>query len=195
MKRIILASTGASGQGGSLLALRYLAEAGHEIHFIYTRWARVNMEKEGLDIEDFAGMARSVSGDANLDSRWASGSNTWDEMILFPCTAGTLAKISGGLGDGLVARAAMVSLKEQRKLSLMLRESPLSPIMLEQALALSRLGVVIGTFSPPYYLRGDVRQEKDTVLELFVRRFLQGRGLISAAGYVPEREAGVEAED
>ena len=81
----------------------------------------------------------------------ASGSNPPDAMVVCPCTMGTLASIAAGLADKLIERAADVVIKEGRKLILVPRETPFSPIHLENMLKLARLGVVILPANPGFY--------------------------------------------
>lgn len=81
----------------------------------------------------------------------ASGSNPADAMVVCPCTMGTLAAIAQGLSDNLIERAADVSIKEQRKLILVPRETPYSAVHLENMLKLARLGVVILPPNPGFY--------------------------------------------
>jgi 4-hydroxy-3-polyprenylbenzoate decarboxylase len=83
----------------------------------------------------------------------ASGSNAARAMVVCPCSNGTLAAIAHGLSRSLIERAADVSLKEQKKLILVHRETPLSAIQLENMLTLARLGVVIMPASPAFYQR------------------------------------------
>jgi 4-hydroxy-3-polyprenylbenzoate decarboxylase len=72
-------------------------------------------------------------------------------MIVIPCSVSTLAKIAAGIADTLITRAAAVALKERMRLILCLRETPLSSIALENALKLSREGVVIMPIASPWY--------------------------------------------
>ena len=81
----------------------------------------------------------------------SSGSFKTDGMVIIPCSMKTLAGIRAGYADGLVGRAADVVLKEQRKLVLVPRETPLSTIHLENMLALSRLGVAMVPPMPARY--------------------------------------------
>jgi 4-hydroxy-3-polyprenylbenzoate decarboxylase len=81
----------------------------------------------------------------------ASGSNAPEAMVVCPCTTGTLASIASGICQDLIDRAADVMLKEQRKLVLVVRETPLSAIHLEHMLKLARLGAVIMPASPGFY--------------------------------------------
>jgi 4-hydroxy-3-polyprenylbenzoate decarboxylase len=72
---------------------------------------------------------------------------------VIPCSVSTLAKIAAGIADTLITRAAHVALKERMRVVLCVRETPLSSIALENALKLSREGVVIMPVSPPWYGR------------------------------------------
>src|SRR6185436_7423716 len=79
------------------------------------------------------------------------GSNRVDAYVILPCSVSTLAKIAAGIADTLITRAAQVALKERMRMVLCVRETPLSSIALENALKLSREGVVIMPISPPWY--------------------------------------------
>src|SRR5439155_19145744 len=81
----------------------------------------------------------------------SSGSNRHDALVIVPCSVSTLAKIAAGIADTLITRAAQVALKERMRVVLCVRETPLSSIALENALKLSREGVVIMPISPPWY--------------------------------------------
>jgi 4-hydroxy-3-polyprenylbenzoate decarboxylase len=72
-------------------------------------------------------------------------------MVVCPCTTGTLASIAHGICDDLIDRAADVMLKEQRKLILVVRETPFSVIHLENMLTLARAGAVIMPANPGFY--------------------------------------------
>jgi len=82
----------------------------------------------------------------------ASGSGISRAMVVCPCTTGTLASIANGQSKDLLERAADVTIKEQKKLILVVRETPLSAIHLEHMLKLARLGAVIMPANPGFYL-------------------------------------------
>ncbi len=104
----------------------------------------------------------------------ASGSNPPEAMVVCPCTAGTLSAIAVGASNNLLERAADVMLKEQRKLILLLRETPLSAIHLENMLKLARLGVVIMPASPGFYNRP---QQVEQLVDFMVARVLDHLGI------------------
>lgn len=104
----------------------------------------------------------------------ASGSNPADAMVVCPCTMGTLASIAAGLSQNLIERAADVAIKEGRKLVLVPRETPFSPIHLENMLKLARLGVVILPPSPGFYTHP---QTVEDMVDFVVARVLDQIGV------------------
>ena len=104
----------------------------------------------------------------------ASGSSVADAMVVCPCTTATLAAIACGASKSLIERAADVSLKEQRKLVLVVRETPFSAIHLENMLKLARLGVTILPANPGFYNKP---QRVDEVVDFVVARVLDHLGV------------------
>lgn len=105
---------------------------------------------------------------------FASGSAGWDAMVVIPCSTGGLARIAHGISDDLIGRAADVMMKERRKLVLVVRETPLSQIHLENMLAVTRAGAVVLPASPSFYSKPDTI---DALLGTVLGRVLDQLGL------------------
>jgi 4-hydroxy-3-polyprenylbenzoate decarboxylase len=104
---------------------------------------------------------------------FASGSAGYDALVVIPCSMGTLGRISAGISNDLITRAADVMLKEQKKLILVTREMPFSLIHLENMTRLARAGAQIFPASPHFYLNPKSFNElADTV----VNRVLEAAG-------------------
>ncbi|HSS37932.1 MAG TPA: UbiX family flavin prenyltransferase [Polyangia bacterium] len=108
---------------------------------------------------------------------FASGSAGWDAMVVIPCSTGGLARIAHGISDDLVGRAADVMMKERRKLVLVVRETPLSAIHLENMLTLRRAGATILFLAPGFYHGAE---SVDDLLDFVVARVLDQLGLEQA---------------
>ncbi|SFV61371.1 UbiX family decarboxylase associated with menaquinone via futalosine [hydrothermal vent metagenome] len=141
MKKIVIASSGASGANLAQKIIQKLPSS-IEAHFIKTKHSQIVANKEhNITLHDNSDIAASI----------ASGSFQVDAMIIAPCSMNTLAKITCGIADNLVTRAASVMIKEQKKLLLAPREMPFSAIALENMLKLSRLGIIIAPPVMAYY--------------------------------------------
>jgi 4-hydroxy-3-polyprenylbenzoate decarboxylase len=105
---------------------------------------------------------------------YASGSAKVDAYVLCPCSMGTLGTIASGAMDNLIQRAASVALKEERKLLLMPRETPLSTIHLRNMLTLREAGATILFLAPGFYHGAD---SVDDLVDFIVGRALDQLGL------------------
>jgi 4-hydroxy-3-polyprenylbenzoate decarboxylase len=123
-----------------------------ETHLVLSRWARatIHLETE-LSAGDVESLADVVYSWDEQTAAISSGSFRLDGMVIAPCSMKTLAAIRMGYADGLIARAADVTLKENRRLVLVARETPLSQIHLENMLALARMGASIVPPMPAFY--------------------------------------------
>lgn len=152
--RLVVAVTGATGSVLGVRLLTALRSLGVHTHLVLTRWGRATLELEtDLTAAEVHALADHSHGHSDHTAPIASGSFHTDGMIVAPCSMRTLAAIRTGGGDGLVHRAADVTLKERRRLVLVPREFPLSEIHLDNMLALSRMGVVIAPPVPAFYTR------------------------------------------
>jgi 4-hydroxy-3-polyprenylbenzoate decarboxylase len=163
---VCLAMTGASGGQYGLRLLECLLAAGEAVRLLVSPAARVVLSMEcGLKLPkrphdvaaDLGGRYGAapdqlhVYGEQEWTAPLASGSAPLKGMAICPCTSGTLASVALGTSNNLIERAADVTIKEQRRLVMVVRESPLSAIHLEQMLRLARLGVVMMPASPGFY--------------------------------------------
>lgn len=163
---ITVALTGASGLPYGLRLIECLLQAKKRVWVMYSQAAQVVAKQEmGLTLpsrpEAFQQWLQQQhqpdAGQLAVFGReaWfappASGSNPADAMVICPCSMGTLAAVAHGMSDNLIERAADVMIKEQRKLILVPRETPLSVIHLENMLKLARLGVCILPPEPAFY--------------------------------------------
>lgn len=153
MKQIIVGMTGASGAVFGVELLRQLQRCSDvQTHLVLSRWARATIQLETtLSARDVSGLADVVYSSDDQAAAISSGSYRVDGMVIVPCSMKTLAGIRTGYADGLIARAADVTLKERRRLVLVPRETPLSEIHLENMLALSRMGASIVPPMPAFY--------------------------------------------
>ncbi|MBX9894778.1 MAG: UbiX family flavin prenyltransferase [Nitrosomonas sp.] len=163
---ITLAFTGASGMPYGIRLLEVLLQQGKQVYLLYSKVAQIVAQQEmGLALPSSAketeAFLRSRYGVTNGQLRvfgreeWfapvASGSNPADAMVICPCTMGTLAAVAAGLSQNLIERSADVMLKENRPLIIVPRETPFSPIHLENMLKLARSGAVILPANPGFY--------------------------------------------
>ena len=174
---------GISGGSGPVLARRAIqALLDREVPVIATcsNAARMVWQEE-MDEPFTAALARwqesphfSYCPIGDLKAPIASGTTSVAGMLVIPCSMGTLAAIAHGLSTNLLHRAADVCLKEGRKLVLVPRETPLSPIHLENMLTLARLGVAILPPEPAFYLHP---RSVDDIVEQIVSKAITALGL------------------
>ncbi|CAL9384067.1 putative UbiX-like flavin prenyltransferase [Streptomyces sp. enrichment culture] len=176
--RIVVGMTGASGAPIGVRLLEVLRGIeGVETHLVLSRWASTTIELETpYSSREVAKLADVVYGPGDQAAAISSGSYPTDGMVIAPCSMKTVAGIRTGYADGLIGRAADVSLKERRRLVLVPRETPLSEIHLENLLALSRMGAVVVPPVPAFYNRP---AGLDDVVGHVVARVLDQLGLVT----------------
>ena len=151
---LLVAMTGATGAVYGVRLLETLYELGVEAHLIVSRWAEATIKTEtDRRLEDLSALATVVYDEEDLAAPPASSGFETAGMIVAPCSMRTLATVANGLADNLIQRAAEVHLKERRKLVLLVRESPLSVIHLENMLRVAKAGAVVAPPVPAFYAK------------------------------------------
>ena len=163
---ITLAITGASGAMYGLRLLQVLLESDIKVNLLISNAARIVIATEtefkfpSSKSDLVVYLSDLYKTDKNLlniygKDQWmapiASGSNCDDAMIVCPCSTGTLSAIAVGASRSLLERAADVILKEGRQLILVPRETPYSPLHLDNMSKLASMGVCILPASPGFY--------------------------------------------
>ncbi|MFJ8147036.1 bagremycin/ferroverdin biosynthesis UbiX family decarboxylase BagM/FevK [Streptomyces sp. NPDC096048] len=174
--RLIVGMTGATG---AVLGVRLLTELHRdprvETHLVLSRWARATVELEtGLSAREVAALADVTYSPDDQGAAISSGSFPTDGMVIIPCSMKTLAGIRAGYAEGLMGRAADVTLKERRRMVLVPRETPLNEIHLANMLELARMGVSIVPPMPAFYNRPE---SVDDIVDHIVTRVLDQFGL------------------
>ena len=150
--RLIVGLTGATGTIFGVRLLQMLHGSGVETHMVMSKWAaRTLIHETQHTVEEVQDLAPRNYPLGDQGAAISSGSFLTLGMVVVPCSMRTLAAIANGMADNLIHRAADVILKERRKLVLVVRESPLHDIHLENMLKLSRMGVVILPPVPAFY--------------------------------------------
>ncbi|MGB7730320.1 MAG: UbiX family flavin prenyltransferase [Candidatus Acidiferrum sp.] len=181
---------GVTGASGALLAQKALALLEDDprvsrIHLVVTETGqRLFSEELGITSGDLKKLPSRILGrtpkkiepvsNKDVGASVASGSYAVDAMLVIPCTMGALASIATGMSDDLVARAADVMLKEQRKLILCVRDTPFNRVHLENMLRAQQAGAVIMPVVPAFYFKP---KTIDEILTQYVCRVLAQAGL------------------
>ena len=174
-----------SGGSGTLLAIRFAEmvvqnDAVDTLHLVVTgpaskvlahevgpEWASARGFRENLPLSDDLRSRIHPYADSDLTAPIASGSHLLRGVVVLPCSAGMVGSIGNGISRGLAQRAADVALKQRWPLLLGVRETPMSPILLENLLTLSRAGAHIVPPLPAFYLRPD----ETTAMRRFVDHY------------------------
>ncbi|MDX1346006.1 MAG: flavin prenyltransferase UbiX [Sedimenticolaceae bacterium] len=186
---IAVAWTGASGIQYGIRLLEELLKTDRQIYLLYSQAAQIVAQME----TDLVLPSRASEAQAMLCERYgvtdkrlqvfgrqqwtappASGSNPPEAMVICPCTSGTLATVANGVCDDLIDRSADVMLKEQRKLILVVRETPHSTIQLENMLRLAQAGATIMPANPGFYFNP---QSVEEIIDFMVARILDHLGI------------------
>lgn len=193
---LTIAITGASGAVFGREMLRALeADARVErVYFVASENA-LRVVAEELGVSGRNGLLTKLLGaepvktvqlaESDIGAAIASGSHPSGGMIVLPCSMGTLAAIAHGLADGLIARAADVTLKERRPLLLCVRETPFNRIHLRNMTLAAEAGAVIFPCIPAFYNKP---ADSTEMARQFVDRVLAHIGLPQPGAYVWKAE-------
>lgn len=188
-KTISLGWTGASGAPYGLRLLECLLQDGYCVYLMISSAARVVLATEhGLQLNANSDKAKAqldqlfnghqgeliVLGKEQWFSPPASGSAAPKQMVICPCSTGTLAAVATGMSNNLLERAADVVLKERGQLILVPRETPFNAIHLEHMLNLTRNGAVIMPAAPGFYHHP---QNVQDLVDFMVARILDHLGI------------------
>ena len=156
--RIVVGITGASGAPYAARVIELLADREVDIHLAITPLGRRLLNEElGMKQIDADALTNgrgnlvTVHHDRDVGASIASGSFVHHGMIIVPCSSNTMAALATGVTLNLVHRAAMVALKERRRLVIGHREMPLNTIDLDNMVRLDRAGAIIAPLNPGFY--------------------------------------------
>ncbi|MBK8956617.1 MAG: UbiX family flavin prenyltransferase [Saprospiraceae bacterium] len=157
--RIVIGVGGASGSlYAKVMLQKLMLQKEHEIQLVFTGNAMQNWRLENPEVDpmDFT---FKIFDNKDFSAGFASGSGKFDAMIICPCSAGLMGRIANGVSDDLMTRSADVMLKERKKLILVLRETPLHLIHIENMRQLTLAGAIICPAIPSFYSKPQTMDE------------------------------------
>ena len=159
--RIIIAITGATGAIYGIKLLQLIKDLPEvESHLIISRGGQITLAKEtSFTYEEVISLAHHHHSYQNIAASLASGSFKRNAMIIAPCSMKSLAEIAHGWGNNLVSRAADVTLKERRKLILMVRETPLNLSHLHNMVRATEMGAIITPPVNSFYIKPETIED------------------------------------
>ena len=176
--RLVVGITGASGAAYGVRLLERARDLGVETHLVVTPSGVLNVHHEcGLDRRALESLATVAHAPGEIGACIASGSFDTAAMVIAPCTMKTLAAIAHGFGDNLLTRAADVTLKERRRLILMVRETPFNLAHVRNMTAVTEMGGIVFPPLPAFYHRPQTIAE---LVDETVERVLQLAGIAVA---------------
>lgn len=174
-RRLIVAITGASGTVYGVRLLQVLKDTDIETHLVLTDSAKLTMAAEtDFQPAQVQALADVVHASKNVGATIASGSFVTLGMVVAPCSINTLSEIAWGITGNLISRAADVTLKERRRLILLVRETPLHAGHLKSMLQATQNGAIVMPPVPALYVKP---KSVDDVIDHTVGRVLDLFGL------------------
>lgn len=171
-RRLVIGMTGATGAVYTVRLLQVLQSCPDvETHLVISPSGVLNIKYE-LDIgrHEIQALADQVHSFRDVGATLASGSFPTAGMVIVPCSMRTLAAVAHGLSDNLITRAADVTLKERRRLVMMVRETPFNLAHLRNMAAVTEMGGIIFPPMPAFYLRPN---SIDDIVDHTVMRVLE----------------------
>lgn len=174
--KIAVAVTGASGSVYAKVLLDKLMLLKDQITEVSVVWSdnAYTVWQHELNNEDYSKYPFKVWGKNDFMAPFASGSSTYESLIICPCSMGTVGRIASGISNDLITRAADVMLKERRKLICVVRETPYNLIQLKNMTAITEAGGVICPATPSFYSNPETFED---VAYTVIQRVLQLSGL------------------
>ncbi len=166
--KIVLAITGASGSIYAKVLLNKLQALTDQIETVGVVMSdnAKDVWKFELNNSEYDKIPYTIYDKNNFYAPFASGSAKFDTMIICPCSMGTMARIASGISNDLTTRAADVILKERRKLILVMRDTPLSLIHINNMKTITEAGGIICPASPSFYSKPEtIEQIAATVVD------------------------------
>jgi flavin prenyltransferase len=177
--RLVVGMSGATGAIYGVRLLQRARQLGVQTHLVATPAGVLNVHHEvGLDRRSLEALADHSYAPGDVGACLASGSFMATSMVVAPCSMKSLAAIAHGLSDNLLTRAADVTLKERRRLVLMVRETPFNLAHLRNMTAATEMGAVIFPPLPAFYHRPGTIEE---MVAETVERVLMLAGFDAAA--------------
>ncbi len=184
--RVVVGITGATGAIYGVRLLERLRAAGCETHLVASPAGVLNVHHElGLDRQALESLAHTAYHPSDVGAAIASGSFATAGMVIAPCSVKTLAAVAHGFCDNLLSRAADVTLKERRRLVMMVREAPFNLAHLRNMTAVTEMGAVVFPPLPAFYHRP---QTLDEMVNETVERVM---GLIGVEAAAPRPWTGL----
>lgn len=151
MRKIVIGITGASGAIYAKVLLEKLSKIeGLELAMVMSENAK-DVWKYELGNESYLQDTIKVYDVKDYFAPFASGSSSFEALVIIPCSMGTLGRIAHGVSDNLISRAADVMLKERRKLICVVRDTPYNLIHLQNMKTVTEAGGIICPASPSFY--------------------------------------------